>query len=55
MGIPPTGKKFSISSISIYRATNGKIVEDKGMVDWFSLFKQLGLIPPLTSLGQPKK
>ena len=55
MGIPPTGKKFSIRSISIYRATNGKIVEDKGMVDWFSLFKQLGLIPPLTSLGQPKK
>jgi len=53
MGIPPTGKKFSVRSISIYRAANGKIVEDKGMVDWFSLFKQLGLIPPLTPLAQP--
>jgi predicted ester cyclase len=52
MGIPPTGKRFSVRSISIYRVVDGKKVEDKGMFDWFSFGRQLGIIPPLTSVGR---
>lgn len=49
MGIPPTCKKFSVRSISIYRIVDGKKVEDRGMIDFYSLARQLGWIPSLSS------
>src|ERR1700751_518119 len=43
-GIAPTGKRFTISGISVARFTNGKMVE--GWVNWdaLGLMQQLGLV-----------
>ncbi len=46
MGIPPTGKEFSIMEIRIYRIASGKIVEHWGLIDETSLMQQLGITPP---------
>lgn len=52
MGAPPTGKKFSVESIVIFRFANGKIVEMWGLNDATGLMVQLGLMP---APGQPAK
>ena len=52
MGAPPTGKKFAVESIVIYRLANGKIVEMWGLNDSQGLKTQLGLMP---APGQPAK
>ena len=52
MGAPPTGKKFAVESIVIYRFANGKIVEMWGLNDSQGLMTQLGLMP---APGQPAK
>ena len=52
MGAPPTGKKFAIETIVIYRFANGKIVETWGLNDAQALMMQLGLMP---APGQPAK
>jgi len=46
MGIPPTGKEFSIMEIRIYRIADGKIVQNWGLLDETSLRQQLGVTPP---------
>jgi steroid delta-isomerase-like uncharacterized protein len=45
MGLPPTGKSVAYSEIFIMRFVNGRIAEIWGVVDVFSLMKQLGMIP----------
>jgi steroid delta-isomerase-like uncharacterized protein len=45
MGIPPTGKSFSIAGIDIHRLQDGKMTEHWHVVDLFSQMQQLGLIP----------
>ena len=47
-GIPPTGKQFTISGVTIAHFENGKMVE--GWVNWdnFGLMQQLGLLPEST-------
>lgn len=45
MGLPPTGKKFAVSSMAIYRVRNGKITELHVLDDYLSLFRQLGAVP----------
>jgi len=45
MGMPPTGKKFEIPSIVVYRLANGKIVETWGLNDGQGLLQQLGMLP----------
>ncbi len=45
MGMPATGKKYSIESIVVYRFANGKIVEMWGLNDAQSLMIQLGMMP----------
>lgn len=52
MGIPPTGKPFTIMEIRISRIVGGKIVEQWGLHDQMGLMQQLGAIPPM---GPPKK
>jgi steroid delta-isomerase-like uncharacterized protein len=47
MGIPPTGKKVSVTGIAIFHVTDGKIVEWWGNMDYLGMFQQLGAIPPL--------
>lgn len=44
MGIPATGKNFTIMEIRIYRIDNGKIVEHWGLLDQTSMMQQLGAI-----------
>jgi steroid delta-isomerase-like uncharacterized protein len=48
-GVPPTGKRFRISGISIYRLAEGKITEQREQMDMLGLMQQLGVIPALGS------
>jgi steroid delta-isomerase-like uncharacterized protein len=43
-GIPPTGKKFSMTGIDIFRVVDGKIVEHWDAVDQLGMLQQLGAI-----------
>ena len=42
MGMEPTGKSIAYDEIFIFRFANGRVVETWGVVDVFSLMKQLG-------------
>ena len=44
LGIPPTGKRVQWQIISIYRIKDGKISDYWGLMDEFSLRRQLGAI-----------
>jgi steroid delta-isomerase-like uncharacterized protein len=46
MGLPPTGKRFAIEEVVIFRFVDGRIVESWAVVDVFSQMQQLGAIPP---------
>lgn len=43
-GIPPTGKKITVSGINIYKIENGKIVSEWEQTDTISILKQLGAL-----------
>jgi predicted ester cyclase len=45
MGIPPTSKHVTITSIDIARLANGKVVEHWNVVDNLGRMQQLGVIP----------
>jgi steroid delta-isomerase-like uncharacterized protein len=45
MGIPPTGRSYTIAGIDIHRLEDGKMAEHWHVVDLFSQMQQLGLIP----------
>ena len=45
MGIPPTGRPFSVIEVTAVRIKEGKIVEEWGFPDMFSLLQQLGNVP----------
>jgi predicted ester cyclase len=45
MGIPPTGKKVSITGIAIDRFENGRSQEHWEIIDELSLMQQLDVIP----------
>jgi steroid delta-isomerase-like uncharacterized protein len=47
LGIPPSGKPFTFTWISIFRIANGKIVEHWGEEDALGWLQQLGAIPPM--------
>lgn len=44
-GMPPTGNRFTISGIDIYRASDGKLAEHWHVIDMLSLLQQLGFVP----------
>jgi Predicted ester cyclase len=44
-GIPPTGRRFSVTGISIARIVNGKITESWNNWDTLGLMQQLGVVP----------
>ena len=44
-GIPPTGKRVTVSGVVFYRIEGGKIVEFRGQFDRMSLMQQLGVVP----------
>lgn len=45
MGMSPTGKRYSVDEIHIYRLAGGKVAEHWGLVAMLSMMKQLGLLP----------
>ena len=47
LGIPPTGKQVTWTGITIYRLTDGKIVEERGEEDALGLMQQLGVNPAM--------
>ena len=44
-GAPPTGKSFKVTTMSVFRIANAKIVEHWGVVDGTGVMQQLGLMP----------
>ena len=44
-GIPPTGRRITVSGLSLERIENGKIAEDRVYFDRLTLFEQLGVSP----------
>ena len=45
MGIPPTGKRATITAIDILRFEHGRIAEHWGNQDLLGMMRQLGVIP----------
>jgi steroid delta-isomerase-like uncharacterized protein len=45
MGIPATGKEFSIDLIDILTVDDGQITEHRVVMDQLGLLQQLGVIP----------
>jgi len=44
-GVPPTGRRVSIESITIERVSEGKIREHRRITDTLAMMQQLGAIP----------
>ena len=45
MGVAPTGKRVEFEGIAIFRVSEGKIVESRGMPDMLGLMQQIGAVP----------
>lgn len=45
-GMPPTGKEVAFRDVTILKLRDGKIVEQRGLTDYLSLFAQLGVEMP---------
>jgi steroid delta-isomerase-like uncharacterized protein len=45
MGIPPTGREFTIAGIDIHELRDGRMAEHWHVVDQLALLQQLGVIP----------
>ena len=46
MGVPPTGKEFSIGGLAAFKIKDGKIAEHWGLYDMMSIPAKLGLEVP---------
>jgi len=51
MGIPPTGKRVTVSSIALIRVANGKAVEEWFNGDNLGMLQQLGVVPAPGQVG----
>lgn len=51
-GLPPTGRRVTMSGIDLIRVAGGRIVELWGQEDWRGLFQQLGAPNP-AEVGSP--
>ena len=47
LGIAPTGKRVSITGISVYLISGGRIVQEWHQWDSLGLMQQLGVVPPI--------
>ena len=43
-GMEPTGKQVEFRDVTICRVEDGKIIKQSGLSDYFTVYKQLGLI-----------
>lgn len=55
LGLPPSGKRFEIPMVHIYRVADGKIVEEQVLFDSLGLWQQLGVVPPLEEMIEEAK
>ena len=55
MGIPPTGRRVTVTGISIGRYEGGKLVEEWLNFDALGLFQQLGVIPTPSQESKEKR
>ena len=46
-GIPPTGKQIEMTGITIFRITNGKLIDGWTNEDVLGMMQQLGAVPAL--------
>jgi predicted ester cyclase len=49
--VQSTGKQITLTSMILYRLSNGKIVDEAGVYDWLNLLLQFGAkvtLPPPT-------
>src|SRR3954447_13759441 len=51
MGMPPSGKRYSIDEIHIFRLRDGKVVEHWHQFDQLGMMKQLGAMPGGAKVG----
>ena len=45
MGMPPTGRQYTMAGIDVHRLRDGRMAEHWHVVDLFGLLQQLGAIP----------
>lgn len=45
MGMAPTGKKLTLTGITIVRIVNGKVMDRWAQIDELGLLRQLGIVP----------
>lgn len=43
-GVQPTGRRVRVSGVTFYRVVNGRVVEERGVVDVLGLMQQLGAL-----------
>jgi steroid delta-isomerase-like uncharacterized protein len=51
VGVQPTGRTFEVQHIHMYRVLDGKIAEHFASRDDVGMMRQLGLLPPPSSLS----
>ena len=44
-GVPPTGRRVSIESMTVERVSGGKIIEHRRITDTLDMMQQLGVVP----------
>ena len=49
-GLEPTGREVAFRDVTILRLQDGKIIEQRGLTDYLSLFQQLG-VDPMAGVG----
>jgi predicted ester cyclase len=54
LGIPPTGRRVTVTGLDIDRFEGGKVIEHWGLFDQLSMLQQIGAVPqPEASEGMP--
>ena len=46
-GFEPTGKSVAFRDVTILKLRSGRIVEQRGLSDYLTMFQQLGVIPEI--------
>lgn len=54
-GIRGTGKTLTCHAVELLRIENGKVVENVSYFDLYSMFEQLGVLPPPEHLRDPMR
>ena len=54
-GVEPTGQRVTLDVVQALTIARGKVVEDTTYFDAYALFEQLGALPPVEKLAEPKR